>query len=224
MLSCSPCSPHAVAMGAACSLQLTPGGAIIVGMAAGALSVCGYQYLTPLLDQRFGLGDTCGEPVPAQTFYLPSPPSVNCNCNQGRCAGFSLWLCYYLPSDVTRALLPACSLQTCATCTACQQHSPLHSCKSSVSLSCACSPPCHPSRALAKFPLLPSRSGSVTDTPCMEVMCPDLSHLAPPLPLYPASSLWEMAAQGQRGGPAPSLPLCPVPSYPAPFLASIRRA
>lgn len=49
-----------VAMGAACSLSLTPGGAIVVGTAAGVLSVCGYVYTTPFLDRIIGLGDTCG--------------------------------------------------------------------------------------------------------------------------------------------------------------------
>lgn len=49
-----------VAMGAACTLQLTPGAALLVGMAAGTISVIGYQYLTPFLEERMVLGDTCG--------------------------------------------------------------------------------------------------------------------------------------------------------------------
>lgn len=49
-----------VVMGAACSLKITPGGAFIVGGIAGIISVCGYQYLTPLLERKFGLRDTCG--------------------------------------------------------------------------------------------------------------------------------------------------------------------
>ena len=49
-----------VAMGAACTLRMTPGGAIVVGTAAGVLSVCGYAYTTPYLDGLIGLGDTCG--------------------------------------------------------------------------------------------------------------------------------------------------------------------
>lgn len=49
-----------VAMGAACSLKMTPGGAIVVGTFAGILSVCGYTYTTPFLDRLIGLGDTCG--------------------------------------------------------------------------------------------------------------------------------------------------------------------
>ncbi|KAG2429545.1 hypothetical protein HXX76_010780 [Chlamydomonas incerta] len=49
-----------VAMGAACTLRLTPGGALVVGAAAGVISTLGYQYLTPLLDRVIRLGDTCG--------------------------------------------------------------------------------------------------------------------------------------------------------------------
>ncbi len=49
-----------VAMGAACTLQMTPGGALAVGSAAGLLSVCGYVFTTPFLDRLIGLGDTCG--------------------------------------------------------------------------------------------------------------------------------------------------------------------
>ena len=49
-----------VAMGAACSLKITPGGAFVVGIVAGTISVCGYQYLTPFLERKLGLRDTCG--------------------------------------------------------------------------------------------------------------------------------------------------------------------
>jgi len=49
-----------VAMGAACTLKMTPGGALVVGTAAGTLSVLGFEYLTPFLDRTIGLGDTCG--------------------------------------------------------------------------------------------------------------------------------------------------------------------
>ena len=49
-----------VAMGAACTLRMTPGGAVLVGTVAGVLSVCGYAYTTPYLDGLIGLGDTCG--------------------------------------------------------------------------------------------------------------------------------------------------------------------
>jgi ammonium transporter Rh len=49
-----------VAMGSACTLHMTPGGSLVVGTAAGVLSVCGYTYVTPYLDRLIGLGDTCG--------------------------------------------------------------------------------------------------------------------------------------------------------------------
>ncbi|KAF5839982.1 ammonium transporter family-domain-containing protein [Dunaliella salina] len=49
-----------VAIGAACSLPITPAGAMVVGMAAGGLGTLGFEYLTPFLDTRLGLRDTCG--------------------------------------------------------------------------------------------------------------------------------------------------------------------
>uniref|UniRef100_A0A7S3VS73 Ammonium transporter AmtB-like domain-containing protein n=1 Tax=Dunaliella tertiolecta TaxID=3047 RepID=A0A7S3VS73_DUNTE len=49
-----------VAMGAACSIPITPAGAMVVGMAAGALSTLGFEYLTPALNNKIGLRDTCG--------------------------------------------------------------------------------------------------------------------------------------------------------------------
>eukprot|EP00611_Tribonema_gayanum_P002169 TRINITY_DN11586_c0_g1_i4.p1 TRINITY_DN11586_c0_g1~~TRINITY_DN11586_c0_g1_i4.p1 ORF type:complete len:500 (+),score=213.58 TRINITY_DN11586_c0_g1_i4:192-1691(+) len=49
-----------VAMGAACTLRMAPGVAFTVGLSAGVLSTGGFKYVTPLLDARFGLGDTCG--------------------------------------------------------------------------------------------------------------------------------------------------------------------
>ena len=49
-----------VALGAACTLRMTPGGALVVGTAAGVLSVLGYVHATPFLDKHLGLGDTCG--------------------------------------------------------------------------------------------------------------------------------------------------------------------
>ncbi|KAG1671786.1 hypothetical protein FOA52_000163 [Chlamydomonas sp. UWO 241] len=49
-----------VAMGAACSLRVSPGGCVIVGALAGALSVCGFVYGTPLLENKLGVTDTCG--------------------------------------------------------------------------------------------------------------------------------------------------------------------
>ncbi|KAG2500851.1 hypothetical protein HYH03_001612 [Edaphochlamys debaryana] len=49
-----------VAMGAACTLRMTPGGALAVGLGAGFISTLGFEYLTPFLDRTIGLGDTCG--------------------------------------------------------------------------------------------------------------------------------------------------------------------
>eukprot|EP00798_Chlamydomonas_sp_ICE-L_P024559 gene24559-10170_t len=49
-----------VAIGAACTLRMTPGGSVVVGAAAGAISVLGFTYLTPFLNRKIGLGDTCG--------------------------------------------------------------------------------------------------------------------------------------------------------------------
>lgn len=49
-----------VAMGAACTLRLSPGGSLVIGMAAGAVSVLGYQYLSPFLFDKLSLHDTCG--------------------------------------------------------------------------------------------------------------------------------------------------------------------
>eukprot|EP00983_Pelagomonas_calceolata_P040790 1137779-Pelagomonas_calceolata.AAC.3 len=41
-------------------MQITPAGAMVVGMAAGALSTLGFEYLTPFLDTRLGVRDSCG--------------------------------------------------------------------------------------------------------------------------------------------------------------------
>ena len=35
-------------------------GALLVGVAAGVISVVGFAFLTPLLERLIGLGDTCG--------------------------------------------------------------------------------------------------------------------------------------------------------------------
>ena len=35
-------------------------GALTVGLAAGSISTLGFAYLTPLLENTIGLGDTCG--------------------------------------------------------------------------------------------------------------------------------------------------------------------
>jgi Ammonium Transporter Family len=41
-------------------LPQSPGVAFAVGVAAGILSALGFTYVTPYLDARIGLGDTCG--------------------------------------------------------------------------------------------------------------------------------------------------------------------
>ena len=49
-----------VAVGAAADLYLHPAGAIGVGVFAGTLSVCGYDYLSDILNDKFKIADTCG--------------------------------------------------------------------------------------------------------------------------------------------------------------------
>jgi ammonium transporter Rh len=49
-----------VAIGASADMVVNPVGALIVGLVAGALSVVGYRFLTPLLEKKLGLRDTCG--------------------------------------------------------------------------------------------------------------------------------------------------------------------
>lgn len=49
-----------VAVGSAAALNLHPAGALAVGAFAGSLSTCGFAFLTPLLERKIGLGDTCG--------------------------------------------------------------------------------------------------------------------------------------------------------------------
>ncbi|KAG1677848.1 hypothetical protein FOA52_008612 [Chlamydomonas sp. UWO 241] len=49
-----------VAMGSACALRVSPGGAMLVGMLAGAISVWGFTYAAPFLQRTIGLTDTCG--------------------------------------------------------------------------------------------------------------------------------------------------------------------
>lgn len=48
-----------VAIGASADLVVNPFGAMLVGLAAGALSVAGYRFVTPALE-KVGLKDTCG--------------------------------------------------------------------------------------------------------------------------------------------------------------------
>jgi len=49
-----------VAVGASARLAMTPGGAFLVGIVAGAVSVYGYVFSTPFLESKFGIYDTCG--------------------------------------------------------------------------------------------------------------------------------------------------------------------
>jgi len=49
-----------VAIGTACNMAVTPGGALCVGCIAGILSVVGYTKISPWLESTLGLYDTCG--------------------------------------------------------------------------------------------------------------------------------------------------------------------
>lgn len=49
-----------VAVGASARLIMMPGGSLLVGIIAGAVSVLGYSYVTPFLESKFNLYDTCG--------------------------------------------------------------------------------------------------------------------------------------------------------------------
>ena len=49
-----------VAVGSAAALNLHPAGALAVGAFAGALSTLGFARLSPRLEEKVGLGDTCG--------------------------------------------------------------------------------------------------------------------------------------------------------------------
>jgi ammonium transporter Rh len=49
-----------VAIGSSGRLNIGPGGAIVMGIAAGSASVLGYVYSTPFLERKFGIFDTCG--------------------------------------------------------------------------------------------------------------------------------------------------------------------
>ena len=49
-----------VAIGATARLAMGPGVAFIVGLVAGSISVLGYFYSSPYLEEKFGLYDTCG--------------------------------------------------------------------------------------------------------------------------------------------------------------------
>uniref|UniRef100_A0A8C2BX68 Ammonium transporter Rh type B-like n=1 Tax=Cyprinus carpio TaxID=7962 RepID=A0A8C2BX68_CYPCA len=49
-----------VAVGTAGEMMLTPFGSMIVGFLAGTISVLGYKYLTPVLESKLKIQDTCG--------------------------------------------------------------------------------------------------------------------------------------------------------------------
>ncbi|XP_017794123.1 PREDICTED: ammonium transporter Rh type B [Habropoda laboriosa] len=49
-----------VAIGTAAGMMCQPVGALVVGALAGLLSVLGYKYLTPLIQKRLRIHDTCG--------------------------------------------------------------------------------------------------------------------------------------------------------------------
>mmetsp|Transcript_20145 Transcript_20145/g.49957 ORF Transcript_20145/g.49957 Transcript_20145/m.49957 type:complete len:328 (-) Transcript_20145:2319-3302(-) len=49
-----------VAIGSAARLDISPAGALLTGFLAGAVSVGGYVYSSPFLEQHLGIADTCG--------------------------------------------------------------------------------------------------------------------------------------------------------------------
>jgi len=49
-----------VAVGSSARLSMTPGGALVLGVLAGVVSVYGYVYSTPMLEKTLGVFDTCG--------------------------------------------------------------------------------------------------------------------------------------------------------------------
>merc|ERR1719409_2406701 len=49
-----------VLVGSSSDLVIQPWGALVIGFCAGALSVVGYVYISPWLERKIGLHDTCG--------------------------------------------------------------------------------------------------------------------------------------------------------------------
>lgn len=49
-----------VAIGAACTMQIGAGAALLIGGIAGVLTVCGFAFVQPFVQRRFGIHDSCG--------------------------------------------------------------------------------------------------------------------------------------------------------------------
>jgi len=49
-----------VAVGTVCNLMIGPHGAVLIGITAGTISVIGYRFISPYLEEKIGLLDTCG--------------------------------------------------------------------------------------------------------------------------------------------------------------------
>jgi ammonium transporter Rh len=49
-----------VAVGASARLEMTPGGALLLGLMAGLVSVFGYEFVSPLFARKLKIYDTCG--------------------------------------------------------------------------------------------------------------------------------------------------------------------
>jgi len=49
-----------VAVGACADMMLTPGGAVLVGAIAAVLSVCGFSFVQPFLNEKLRIHDSCG--------------------------------------------------------------------------------------------------------------------------------------------------------------------
>lgn len=49
-----------VAIGSSADMLIDPWCSVLVGMAAGVVSVCGYKYVQPWLQSTFHIHDTCG--------------------------------------------------------------------------------------------------------------------------------------------------------------------
>ena len=49
-----------VAVGACADMMITPAGSLVIGALAGILSVCGFKYVGPILQNKLKIHDTCG--------------------------------------------------------------------------------------------------------------------------------------------------------------------